>query len=560
MLASIYIKDFVLISELHCPLPDSLIAVTGETGAGKSIFVAALQLLAGGRADLTTIRRGCQRAVVEGEFAALSDETIEWLRSEELLSAEEAAAPRQLVCIVRRELNASGRSRIFINDTPATLTQLEQLGRLLIDVHSQHRNLLLRDAHYQTSLVDSQIPADLPIVARYREAYSHYKAGALRLKKLREEARTAQAEEETNRHYLDEIKSLSLHGMTPEQLEAEAQRLTHAQDIEEGLESILEALSGSHSVVERLAQAIRHLERTEPYMPTLSPYAERLRTASIEIDDIEDDLRHQLGDLQSDPARLEEINATLARLNALLKRHNLVSYDELQELARELQETLSRTAHYEAQLADLREEVLRQRQAVLSIAVELRTARTAAARRIADEVTRSLRQLEMPHARFVVEITPTDKPTEQGMDSVLFLLSANSDQPLRPVADIASGGEIARLMLSLKALRTSHRQPTIVLDEIDSGTSGIAASRIGEMLHEMGGYRQCIVITHLPQIAAAAPHHILIYKQGDSDATLSHLRHLTPDERVDEIARLQSGDSITPEATAAARQLLSIHL
>ena len=309
------------------------------------------------------------------------------------------------------------------------------------------------------------------------------------------------------------------------------------------------------------------MEQTAAYLPELTNYTERMRSLVIELDDIESDLNRLQGEVAYNPARLEEINTILGGVNALLKKHNLLSPEELVEYSQELGAKLAHTAQYEQELVALRTEVLQQRTEVLTLGKQLHEARAKVATQIARSVTKTLCQLEMPHARFDIALQLLDKPTERGMDQVDFLLSANSDQPLRPVTDIASGGEIARLMLALKALRsqaaTSHAElassPAIVFDEIDTGTSGIAASRIGDMLHTMGEHQQIFVITHLPQIASAATQHILIYKEETNGETHSHLRLLTPEERINEIARLQSGDQITPEAIAAAHTLLTAH-
>lgn len=559
MLHSLYIRDYILIKELTCTFPTGLIAVTGETGAGKSIFVSALQLLAGGRADMSTIRQGCAKAVIEGEFTQLSPQVLEWMQAQEL-EVEES-------CLVRREIRQTGRSRIFVNDTPVTLAQLEELGALLLDVHSQHRNLLLREGAYQIALIDSQLGAEVDLVEAYHRSYQRYHDNAIRLKKLRTEAQQAEAEYEINSRAYEEISALKLEQYSLTDLTDEAERLTHTQEIQEGLQSILALLNRPHSIVDQLTTAQEQMEQTATYLPELSNYTERMRSLVIELDDIESDLSRLQGEVAYNPSRLEEINTILGGVNALLKKHNLLSPEELIEYSQELGAKLAHTAQYEQELAELRTEVLQQRTEVLTLGKQLHEARAKAAKTIARSVTETLCQLEMPHARFDIALQLLDKPTERGMDQVDFLLSANSDQPLRPVTDIASGGEIARLMLALKALRsqatTSSAElassPAIVFDEIDTGTSGIAASRIGDMLHTMGERQQIFVITHLPQIASAATQHILIYKEETNGETHSHLRLLTPEERISEIARLQSGDQITPEAIAAAHTLLTAH-
>lgn len=559
MLHSLYIRDYILIKELTCTFPTGLIAVTGETGAGKSIFVSALQLLAGGRADMSTIRQGCAKAVIEGEFTQLSPQVLEWMQAQEL-EVEES-------CLVRREIRQTGRSRIFVNDTPVTLAQLEELGALLLDVHSQHRNLLLREGAYQIALIDSQLGAEADLVEAYHRSYQRYHDNAIRLKKLRTEAQQAEAEYEINSRAYEEISALKLEQHSLTDLTDEAERLTHTQEIQEGLQSILALLNRPHSIVDQLTTAQEQMEQTAAYLPELSNYTERMRSLVIELDDIESDLSRLQGEVAYNPSRLEEINTILGGVNALLKKHNLLSPEELIEYSQELGAKLAHTAQYEQELAELRTEVLQQRTEVLTLGKQLHEARAKAAKTIARSVTETLCQLEMPHARFDIALQLLDKPTERGMDQVDFLLSANSDQPLRPVTDIASGGEIARLMLALKALRsqatTSSAElassPAIVFDEIDTGTSGIAASRIGDMLHTMGERQQIFVITHLPQIASAATQHILIYKEETNGETHSHLRLLTPEERISEIARLQSGDQITPEAIAAAHTLLTAH-
>ena len=561
MLRSLYIRDYILIHELSCALPTGLIAITGETGSGKSILVSALHLLAGGRADISTIRRGCQQAVIEGEFTQLSAETIQWLSDHDFEIDQSGS------CLIRREIRQSGRSRIFVNDSPITLSQLEELGALLIDVHSQHCNLLLREAAYQIALIDSQLGDNASLIEMYRQAYKQYHDNAVRLKLLRIEAQQAEAEYEINSRAFDEIEALKLERFSFAALVDESERLTHIQEIQEGLQSILSLLNKPYSLVDQLSAAQDLIVQTAPYFPQLTDYAERMHSLTIELDDIEGDLSRLQGEVAYNPARLEEINTTLGGVNTLLKGYNLLSPEELVEYAQQLKSKLAHTAQYEHELSELRAEVLRLRTEVIALGQQLHEARIKAARDIAQCVSETLCLLEMPHARFEIELTSLDKPTERGMDHVDFLLSANIDQPLRPVSEIASGGEIARLMLALKALRsqTFTREdlttdlPTIIFDEIDTGTSGVAASRIADMLYRMGAHQQIFVITHLPQIAASATEHILIYKEEERGETYSHLRLLSPAERIHEIARLQSGDQITPEAIAAAETLLTAH-
>lgn len=549
MLQSLHIKDFVLIESLDMDFDGGMIAVTGETGSGKSIFVDAINLLAGKRADYAKVRSGAAKAIIEGVFRGFPEQARQLLQEEDLLDGSEE-------CLIRREISSAGKSRAFVNDTPVSLSLLSALAPYLIDVHSQHQNLLLKENQFQMQVLDSTL-AERERLDEYRQAYNRYAQEKKKWEQLQEEIREAQEKDEFNRFRWQEIENFKMLAPSEEELEKEVRYRQHAQEIKEALEAADLALSGSHSVGQALSKAIRHLSQIENFHTAIPEWIERLSSLQIDLQDLSQEISTLNEETEPDPNRFQELLQCLNSLNGLLSKFHLASYQDLLQEKKRLQESMNKFADSELILSEQKKK-LKQAQTELKVSAQkLSECRIRSAERISEEITRKLQQLEMPNVRFSVQVTSQKSPTPHGMDEVVFLFSAHRDMPLRPVAEIASGGEISRVMLSIKSLVT-HREwlPTLVFDEVDTGISGVVAQRVGEILQQIGREKQIFVISHLPQIAACASSHYRIYKEEQESGTHTYIKRLDQEQRIREIARLQSGESITEVALAAAQALL----
>lgn len=559
MLQRIYVKDFILIEELEAEFVSGLIAITGETGSGKSILVEAINLLSGKRADSSTVRQGAAKAVIEGEFDCLHPSLIEQLQEADLLEpiSLDSSADDSLCCLVRREISSVGRSRIFINDTPVSLSFLQEVSPFLLDVHSQHHNLLLRESRFQLEILDSMLPNGHSL-EEYLEQYRLLQRLKSDYETLLDASRKEQEMYEFNCFRLKEINALDLEGLDPNTLEEKEQELRHSREIQESLKQILFWMEQSEESANTLLyRASKELTHTSSFKTDLVPYAERVESVQIELQDICSDLQQQLSESSSDPTLLETVTQKLNALNSLYYKLGVASWEQLLEVKSQLEQSTEHIVQHQEQLQELKKELSVRQQKLEEAAKLLSQERKQAAKEMERTVTALLKQLELPHARFAISLEETAQPQPSGMDRITFLFSANPELPPAPMTDVASGGEISRLMLAIKSLvRESAHLPTMVFDEIDTGISGIVAGRMGQIMRKMSSFRQMLVITHLPQIAAKASQHFLIYK-NQGTTTQSHLTELDPEQRIAEIARLQSGaNASSPVALAAAKELL----
>ena len=543
MLKQLYIKNFTLIDELNIALYPGFSVITGETGAGKSIILGAIGLLLGNRADTKAIKAGRDRCVIEAHFdlsrygmqVFFDDNDIDYDGND---------------TIIRRELTAAGKSRAFINDTPVPLTRMRELGEQLVDIHSQHQNLLLQKEDFQLNVVDI-IAQDNKQLAAYQKDYKAYHQAKVQLENLKEEILKNRENEEFMRFQLKELEDAQLKEGELEQLEQEAETLSHSEDIKTALYEADNAMSGDdNSILDKLKTATDQLENIREVYPSMAEISDRMQSSYIELKDIAQEISHSVDSVDFDPNRLETINTRLDQLYTLQQKFRVDSVADLIAARDHIAGQLSSIDGGDEQVAILLEKA--RKQAALLTAVRQKSAKTIEA-----EMKQRLVPLGIPNVRF--EIAFADKGlSSNGTDKVSFLFSANKSTPLQPVTQVASGGEIARVMLSLKAMISGAvKLPTIIFDEIDTGVSGKIAEKMADIMAEMGHLeRQVISITHLPQIAAKGSHHYKVLKEETEQGTISQMKELNSEQRVEEIAQMLSGSDITQAALANARELL----
>ena len=552
MLSQLYIKNFTLIDELDMEFRSGFSVITGETGAGKSIILGAIGLLLGQRADTKSVKMGTDRCVIEAHFNLSRYGMEDFFEQNEIdYDAEDT--------IIRRELTAAGKSRAFINDTPVALSMLKELGERLVDVHSQHQNLLLNKQDFQLSVVDV-IAQDTKELDDYCQAFVRYHDLKKEEEQLREEIEQGRQSVDFMQFQYDELTNARLSDGEQEELEQRSETMSHSEDIKTALYEAETALSGDESgVVGNLKRAVSALQGIERVYPDVAELAERMNSCYIELKDAASEASGKLEDIDFDPAELETVNARLDRIYELEKKYKVDSIAELLAIQEELGRKLSNIENSDEALADLQRQVEAAMQEACAKADVLTKKRQKAAEVIEKQMQSRLVPLGMPHVRFqiVVEKEPLSR---NGQDKVSFLFSANTSTPLQPVAQVASGGEIARVMLSLKAMISGAvKLPTIIFDEIDTGVSGKIAEQMAQIMAEMGHHdRQVISITHLPQIAALGTTHYKVYKEETPQGTTSHMQMLTQDERVGEIAQMLSGSDVSEAAIQNAKQLLKL--
>ena len=552
MIQHLYIKNFTLIDCLDIELRQGFSVITGETGAGKSIILGAIGMLLGQRADLKAIKQGADKCVIEAQFDLSRYDMQDFFSDNDI----EYDAGN---CIVRRELTSAGKSRAFINDTPVQLSMLKELGERLVDVHSQHQNLLLNKQDFQLSVVDIIAGDDKPL-ADYQQTYKQYQATARELESLK-------ADIEQNRQNLDflqfqynELTQANLAEGEQEELEQKSDVMSHSEEIKSALYEADNALSAEGTgIVGSLRTAVSALKGISRVLPDAAELSERLDSSYIELKDIAQDISAKLEDIDFDPAELDAVNNRLDRLYDLLKKYHADTISELIEKRDALQLQLSNIENSDDALATLQQRLDQLRQQALKQAAALTQLRTKAARQIEKDMQSRLVPLGMPNVRFTIEVAPSDLGAN-GQDKISFLFSANASTPLQPVSQVASGGEIARVMLSLKAMISGAvKLPTIIFDEIDTGVSGKIAEKMAEIMQEMGQHeRQVISITHLPQIAALGTTHYRVEKEETPTGTVSRMTMLTPEERITEIAQMLSGSDVSDAAIQNAKQLLRL--
>lgn len=550
MLRSLLIQNYALIEKLDINLYQGFSVITGETGAGKSIILGAIGLLLGQRADVKTIRKGAAKCIIEARFDVSAYGMKSYFEQNELEYEDE--------CILRRELYASGKSRAFINDSPASLAQMKELGEQLIDIHSQHQNLLLNKEGFQLNVLDL-IAHDEALLASYQAVYDEWKEVQQELADLIARAEQNKTDEDYLRFQLNQLEEANLTSGEQEELEQEADTLSHAEEIKAGFYHISQTFCGDEGgLLSELKECLNRMRDLQHIYQPAGELADRLDSTYIELKDIADEAADQEEKVEFNPKRLDEVNERLNLIYTLQKKHRLSTVEELLTLADEYASKLSAITSSESDIAALRERSEKLKGCILEKAAMLTEARSLAARQVEGEMAARLMPLGIPNVRFQVCIGPRKEPGRYGMDTVSFLFSANKNGNLQNVSSVASGGEIARVMLSIKAMIAGAvKLPTIIFDEIDTGVSGEIADRMADIMQEMAdNERQVISITHLPQIAARGSVHYKVYKQDNDTETNSHIRQLKPDERVEEIAHMLSGSILTEAALSNARALL----
>ena len=552
MLKQLYIKNFTLIDELNIQMHPGFSVITGETGAGKSIILGAIGLLLGNRADSKSIKAGRDRCVIEAHFDLSKHDMQQFFTDNDI---DEDLSDT----IIRRELTAAGKSRAFINDTPVSLTKMRELGEQLVDIHSQHQNLLLQKEDFQLNVVDI-IAQDEKQRKNYEAAYNQYKQANQKLNALKAEIEKNRENEDFLRFQFKELDEAQLQNGEQEELEQEYEMLSHSEDIKTALYQADNHLSGDDgNIIERLKQTSEQLANIKDVYPEVTELLERIDSSYIELKDIAQEVNGLTDHVEFDPARLETINERLDKLNSLQQKFHVRDLGELIETYHQLKEQLSHIDHSDEDVEALEQEVTQLLEKAQKQAKELTAIRTKAAKKVEEEMKQRLIPLGIPNVRFSISLT--EKPlSHDGGDKVSFLFSANKSTPLQPVTQVASGGEIARVMLSLKAMISGAvKLPTIIFDEIDTGVSGKIAEKMAQIMVEMGNHeRQVLSITHLPQIAAMGSHHYKVSKEETDNGTISRMTELSQQERVQEIAQMLSGSDVSEAALANAKELLRI--
>lgn len=552
MLQSIHIQNYALIEKLDIDFHAGFSVITGETGAGKSIILGAIGLLLGQRADLKAIKVGATKCVVEARFDVARYQLESFFAENDLEYDSEE-------CILRRELYASGKSRAFINDSPVSLVQMKELGEKLVDVHSQHQNLLLNREDFQMNVLDI-LAKDETELSIYQSLYADYRQVSFELENCIAQAEKNRQDEDYIRFQVEQLEEANLHPNEQELLEEEAETLSHAEDIKRGLYKVdMLIASGDTNLLSGIKECMQTLQGVSRVYAPAQEWMERLDSCLVELKDLSHEVSNAAERVEFNPSRLEEVNERLNLLYSLQQKHHVSSIEELMAIEENFRSQLDAIISSDDRIFELTERKKALYEKVVSQASVLSKLRQKAAEGIENQMQAYLIPLGMPNVRFVVELTSRNEPNSKGMDNVTFLFSANKNGSLQQVASIASGGEIARVMLSLKAMIAGAvKLPTIIFDEIDTGVSGSIAEKMALIMHEMGqADRQVISITHLPQIAARGAVHYKVYKEDTETGTNSYLLRLNEEERINEIANMLSGSTLTEAALNNARALLN---
>ena len=552
MLTHLTISNYALIEKLDIDLSSGFSVITGETGAGKSIILGALGLICGQRADAKALKAGAAKCLIEATF------DVSGLQLEPFFADNDIDFDG-VECIVRREINAAGKSRAFLNDTPVQLAVLKELSAYIIDIHSQHRNLLMGREDFLLSVLDAMAD-NADCRKQYAELFAAYTVAEKELRELREQVAKDQTDTEYMQFQFQQLDEAHLKEGEQEELELEQELLEHAEDIRQSLQGAYNALNAEESAVtQQLRQAVNALRQVENVMPSVAEWAERLESCRIELQDLEQDIEQAAERTEGDPQRLAYLDERLSTLYGLQKKHRKTSVEELIELRDSLAEQLDRIENSDEYLAKKTLEVEQLFKSLCEVGKSLTETRKSAATNLASGLCERLQNLGMPAVQVEAKLTDRPAPSSSGMDAATFLFSANKNVPMQDVSQIASGGEIARLMLSLKAILSAHQNlPTIIFDEIDTGVSGKMAERMAEVMQAMAKSCQVICITHLPQIAALGEAHYFVYKTENTDSTTSSIKQLDNEGRIREIATMLSGAELTTAAIENAKALLRL--
>ncbi len=549
MLAKLTVNNYALIRELDLELENGLTIITGETGAGKSILLGALSLILGTRADSSVLLSTTEKCIVEGTF------NIEGYDLEEFFAAYDLDFEN--LAILRREITPSGKSRAFINDTPVTINLLKELGDRLIDIHSQHQTLMLNDNSFQLGLIDS-FAGTGSLLNGYTAAFRNFRKLTREYNELKEKAEKNRSDLEYYRFQLDQLEEAKLKAGEQEDLEKEQELLEHAGEIRQALDNVSHLLNqDERSVVPLLKEARTILSRISQFISNDPDITGRLNSAYIEVDDIATEIDRLARKIEADPERLEKINNRLDTIYSLIQKHRVRNLEEVIAKKEEIGSIIRSVISNDDRLSDLEGKLKSVTETITILSGKISEKRKSVLTTIENRVTDSLKQLGMPNARFRIILSATKDFTPIGADNADFLFSANKQIEPENIARIASGGELSRVMLSLKSMMSKNRNlPTIIFDEIDAGVSGEVADKVGQILSGMGKYMQVVNITHLPQVASRGDRHYHVYKEDTRDSTITRIRLLSEEERILEVARLLSGSEITETAIRNARELI----
>ncbi len=556
MLTHLTINNYVLIESLDIDFAAGFSVMTGETGAGKSIILGALGLLTGGRADTGSIMPGAAKCTVEGIFN-IDGYDLQSVFEENEIDYE----PTE--CILRREVSSNGKSRAFVNDSPVNVSALRQIGLRLLDIHSQHSNLLLENPAFQLGIVDT-VAGHLDLLGHYRECYARIVETKRQLKELEENLAKRQSDEDYLRYQLDQLDEFKPQPGEDEELKQQQSALSHAEDIKISLSTIDAMLNGDDSengigAIDALRRSSQTMQQIASVYPAIEDYLSRLESVVIEVKDIAGDINGMVEDIEYNPARLQQVTERLDQLYSLEQKHHVGSSDELIALAEDIRSQLALLTDSEDNIKELRKQIDVETEQAKKLAEKLSAGRLKASKQVEKLVSESITAMDMPAAIFKADIENTNELQPSGMDNATFLFSANKNMTPRPLADVASGGEMSRVMLALKALTSKQMNlPTIIFDEIDTGVSGKVASSMAQIMAQMssGGNQQVLAITHLPQIAAKGDAHYFVYKEDEGTRTLTHIKQLDQEGRITELAHMLSGNMVTEAARENARQLL----
>ncbi len=550
MLKSLSIRNYALIDALEIELPNGLTIITGETGAGKSILLGALGLLLGDRADAQALHDKTQKCVVEGTFIIKEYGLGDFFSANDLDYAHET--------VIRREVTPEGKSRAFVNDTPVNISLLKTISSRLVDVHSQHETLHLNDAAFQLDAIDA-VAGTGELLSDYRAAYRQFRKLTEQLQSLNEQEAQAKKDLDYFRFQFDELDTAQLKPDEQAELESELETLENAETIKSGLSKSAHALDGAEeNLLGGLTEIKNTLAQLAKFNPQIAQLSERVNSAHIELKDIARELESLDGDIVHDPKRIAEVNDRLDVIYKLQKKHNVKTIAELIVLRDELSTKIAGIGSLEEQVIAVQKELEAIRKKLLDLAGKLSKKRSAAAPKLSKDVKETLQHLGMPGAELNVQLETLAEPRESGLDKALFLFSANKGSAPQPLNKVASGGELSRLMLSLKALLARHTAlPTIIFDEIDSGISGDVAAKTATILAQMSGGMQVITITHLPQVASKGKSHLFVYKEDVGKRTVTRIKTLTKEERVQEIAKMLSAGKVGEAALKNAKELLA---
>lgn len=552
MLKTLIVQNYSLIEQLNINFQNGFSVITGETGAGKSIILGALGLLLGARADSKTIRQGKAKCIIEGHFSLNSNKLKDFFDDNDFEFELDD-------CIIRREIYASGKSRAFINDTPAQLSQLKELGEKLIDIHSQHKNLLLNNEGFQLEILDT-VAHNHELLIEYKNNYLIYKSLQQDLANIKEQARKNKEEEDYLNFQFNQLNEANLEIEEQNQLEEELDILSHSEEIKSSLYSCNNLLQDSDiSILSQLRNILSQLKNVDKFYTPTKEWLERLESSYIELKDIADDIESKGDDVEYNPERMEYVNERLNTIYTLEKKHNKETVAELLELKESLQKKLELISNSDEQINLITEKLNKQRETLSSLAKKLSEKRKSGANNLVKQMIETLSNLGMPNVQFQIDLKETKDFRVNGTDEISFLFNANKGSKLQELSQIASGGEIARVMLSLKSLMAGATDlPTLIFDEIDTGVSGSIADKMAIIMKQMSKSenRQVISITHLPQIASRGTVHYKVFKEDKDNETLSHIVVLNTEERVQEIAHMLSGENLTEAAINNAKELL----